>query len=526
MINYTHLKTFDLFQTAIPISYKNNHIYKSNLGGILTIISFLIIFIYSLIEISILFDRSAFTIVSNEYHDLGGSIDFTLTPILLQLLDKTGNVMEYDIKLFSFSAIYNQFILENIDGEIKRINKKINLEIERCDLLKKIFPALDNFSNYNLTKYMCIKPNQSLILFGISDDLNNNYKSLEIKINKCEGNNCYNSKIMEDLIENSIFTVSYLGYATNFTDNIIQKNIVYKVYRKYVTLSHTLIKKINYGFNKCKLTLYDNMIISNKIEFDYFSYQNFFEDFFIPNISNNDSSLAYFNFNYNGLITEFKKEINGLGSVILNICTFFNIIVLIARNINNYYGNKILFSDIYFNFLLKNGRLRSLSKTFDKKEESVLIKELLNKSIKNNNLIVDNSNSNIVNNINLFNYRNNNSLKRFNFLNSKITKKQFDYNISRKDILKFYFYPYCLMKKNKKLFQIKEQISILFSIENFFDVLQVSNSSGNAFYEQILKYVLNENYGKTVSRDNVFKSDINLKNLFKNDNEFQCDDLK
>ena len=462
MINCASLKAFDLFKINIPISYKNNHSYQSNLGGILTIISFLIIIIYSLTEISILFDRSAFTITSNEYHDLGGNIDLTSTPILLQLLDKTGKVMEYDTKLFSFIAIYNQAILENINGEIKRISKRINLEIERCDKLKKIMPALDNFSNYNLTNFMCIKPNESLILFGMSDDINNNYKSLEIKINKCGGNNCYNSKIVENILENSIFTVSYLGYATNFTDNIIRKNIVYKIYRKYVTLQQSLIKKISYGFNKCKLTLYDNMIINHKLEFNYFEYQDFFEDFFIPNISNNDYTLAYFYFTYNGLMTEYTKKINGLGSVILNICTIFNIIILITRNINDYYGYKILFSDIYLNFLIKNGRLRKLAKSFDKKDESVSIQELLNKS--NNNVIGNKSNShNLMNNNNhLINYRKNNSLIGFNFLkNNKTNKRQCDYIFSRSDIFKFYFYPYCLVKKNKKLYQIKEQISTI-----------------------------------------------------------------
>ena len=230
MINCSSIKKFDLFEINIPISYKNNHTYQTNTGGILTIISFLIMIIYSLIKLSILFDRSAFTITTNEYHDLGGSINLTSNPIFLQLLDKTGNIMEYNTKLFYFNVTYTQTIFENINGEIKRINKKINLEIERCDKLKKIFPAFRNFTNYNLTKFMCIKPNENLILSGTADDLNSNYKSLEITINKCKGNNCYNSKILEDIIENSIFTVSYLGYATNFTNIIPGKNIINKIY--------------------------------------------------------------------------------------------------------------------------------------------------------------------------------------------------------------------------------------------------------------------------------------------------------
>ena len=197
MIDINCLKSFDLFQLSVPISYKNNHIYKSNLGGILTIISFLIIILYSLIKISILFDRTAFTITTNGYNDLGGNINLTSVPILIQLLDKNGNNVEYDTKLFSFNAIYNQATFEELDGKIKRINKVNNLEIERCDKLKKFIPGLNNFYKYNLTRFMCIKPNQNIILSGMVDDLKSNYKSLEININKCRGNNCYNSKTVE-----------------------------------------------------------------------------------------------------------------------------------------------------------------------------------------------------------------------------------------------------------------------------------------------------------------------------------------
>ena len=523
MIN-TSLKTFDLFQISIPISYKNNYIYQSNLGGILTIISFLFIITYSLIKLSILFDRTSYTLTTNEYHDLGSSINLTSTPLLIQLLDKTGNVMEYDTKIFSFSASYIQTIIENINGVSKRITKQTNLEIERCDKLKKIIPGLDNFYEYNLTQFMCIKPNQSIILYGIVDDLNNDYKSLKITINKCRGNNCYNSKIVENIMENSIFTVSYLGYVTGFSSNLIGKNIINNVYTKYVTLSENLIKKVTYGFDKCKLILYDNMINNNKVEYNYFSYHDFYSDYFIQNNTDSLYPPAYFYFTYSGHIIEYTKKINGLGSIFLNICTILNIVVLIGRNINNYYANKILISDIYLNFLMKNGRVHKLSKDYDKKEKSASIDEFLNKSVNNNIIIGNKKNVNNTNNMNVFNLMNNNSFKKFNFLNNnKINKKHLDYKISKSDIIKFYFYPYCLMKKNSRLYQIKEQISIIFSIENFYEFLKLSSSSRNMLNEQILKYISNENYGKTVSKDNELRSDINLANLNKNNDELRLD---
>ena len=222
-------------------------------------------------------------------------------------------------------------------------------------------------------------------------------------------------------------------------------------------------------------------------------------------------------------MSDHTKKINGLGSIILNICNVFNFIVLIGRNINFYYGNKVLFSDIYLNFLMKNGRLRKVAKNFNKKEVNASISGLLNKSIINNIMLSNKMSSNNANNIQLINYRNNSSLNPLNFLDNKSSKKSLDYKISRSDIFKFYIYPYCLMKKITKLYQIKEQISNIFSIENFFDALQISNSSQKVLYEKILKHISNDKYVKTASRVNELKSDINLKNLYKSNNEFRLE---
>ena len=287
-----------------------------------------------------------------------------------------------------------------------------------------------------------------------------------------------------------------------------------------MTLSQNLIKKINYGFSKCKLTLYDSIIINNKIEYNYYNNYDFFADFFIKNNSDSNYSLAYFYFNYNGFMYEHTKKIHGLGPVFLKICTIFNIVVLIARNINNYYGTKILFSDIYLNFLINNGRLLKLTKDYDKKgKNATILHGLLNKSMRNSNIINNKGSDDNVNNIQLFNCRNDNSFKIFNLLdNSKISKIKFDYISSRNEILKFYFYPYCLIKKFKNLYQIKEQVNTIFSFENFFNVLHLSNFSRNLLYEQTSKYILNENYQKNVSKDNEI-SDINIKNLCGNNKE-------
>ena len=116
-----NFKNFDLFGVPIPISYENNYLYKTKVGATLTIISFIIIVIYTLLQISTLLDRSSYTVSTSESQDLRGKIDLSSTPIMFQLLDLLWNPVEYDPKLFAFTVTYTETIFQIIDGEKKRI---------------------------------------------------------------------------------------------------------------------------------------------------------------------------------------------------------------------------------------------------------------------------------------------------------------------------------------------------------------------------------------------------------------------
>ena len=254
------LKIFIFFKVHIPISYENNYLYKTNIGAALTIISTIIIVSYILYHICILLDRSSYTIITSETQDLTGEIDLSNTPIMFQLLDKLWNPVDYDPKVFTFTVIYIEGIFQNIDGISKRITNLKNLEIERCDKLKKKYKALNEFSEYNLTKYMCIKPNQNLILFGIAKDIHSDLKSLKIKLSKCNNktDECYSLDKINDLIKNRVFAITYLGYSTNFTNINNKKNVENKIYTNFINLSKYLRKTVINNFSKCKLNLFDN----------------------------------------------------------------------------------------------------------------------------------------------------------------------------------------------------------------------------------------------------------------------------
>ena len=295
----------------IPISYENNSLYKTNIGAALTIISTIIIVSYILYHICILLDRSSYTIKTSETQDLTGKIDLSNTPIMFQLLDKLWNPVDYDPKVFTFTVIYIEGIFQNIDGISKRITNLKNLEIERCDKLKKKYKALNEFSEYNLTKYMCIKPNQNLILYGTANDILNNLNSLEIRLSKCNNktNECYNLDKINDLIKNRVFAITYLGHTTNFTNINSKKNVEKKIYTNLINLTKYLKKRLLINNSKCKLNLYDNFFVTYKTGINYFLNQGIYQDFtYIEYNSNSSDELISFEIMYIGHLIEYTKD--------------------------------------------------------------------------------------------------------------------------------------------------------------------------------------------------------------------------
>ena len=485
-------KSFDLFRVAIPISYENNYLYKTNVGAALTIISSIIIIGYTFYHISSLLDRSSFTIITSETQDLKGKIDLSNTPIMFQLLDLLWNPVEYDPKLFTFTATYIEAIFHTINGEKKRITTLKNLEIERCDKLKKEFKALSEFSEYDLTKYMCIKPNQKLILYGTATDIHSDLKSLEIKLSKCNNqlnNNCYNLDEINKLIENRMFAFTYLGYTTNFSSINSDKNVENKIYTNFINLSKHFGKTLINNFSKCKLNLLDNFFLTYKTEINYFLNQETFQDYtFIENITNYSNELVRFDIMYSGHLIEYTKNIKGIGETFSYIMAAFNTIIIIARIINDYYGNKILLSDLFLFLKSKNINMHNLNKYKSNKEIDMSKNELISKK-PIDNYGVDGKGKSI------FNAKRSSkqSNQQSQIMKFKDKQKSNYLKLTKTDHWKFCIYPYFLIKRNKKLYSIKDEICSIFSIENILKTIKslgLLHSLKSEFYDQAIENMI------------------------------------
>ena len=109
------LRRMDFLNVPTSLSYKNEYFYTTNIGAILTILLSFIIIALFINEIIILYNRSSFTLISNQYTDLSQTIDFSQTPFLFQLSSDKGKLIEIDPKLLEIEAynIETTFTREN-----------------------------------------------------------------------------------------------------------------------------------------------------------------------------------------------------------------------------------------------------------------------------------------------------------------------------------------------------------------------------------------------------------------------------
>ena len=479
-MNQKWLKRCDFLNIPTSLCYKNEYFYATYIGAVLTIIFFIIIVIITSYQIVILNTKSSFTLISNQYTDLSQVIDFSQTPFLFQMINDKGKIIEMDHKLFDMVA-YNmeQTITFYENGTRRRKVTNTKLELEKCD---KIFMNESEYSELNLSGYMCIKPGQNLTAFGLLGDMAKPYKGIRIYINKCSGSDCYDDEEIAKKFHNAKFFVTYLSLSSNmFT--LTGDDIKYQLFTKFCSLSTSILKKIVFTFDIGRFYLYNNILFKNKISFNYILGNDYSIDVDLDPTSTLKSSeytIAYISFHFGGNIIETRKEVQTLLESLSIIGNIFNIILTIFKVVNSYYANKVLFVDIFKNIFFAKKLI------FNLKENIHLNNNYLN--INKRNSFMKNKNCDLSEQLYFDNDANKkNSIKSLNkkeiSKNSKnsSTKKKSRANIeirgnfTKIKLLYYYLLPFWFLRRNKtisNIYSIKDRICAYFSIEKIHELIK------------------------------------------------------
>jgi hypothetical protein len=255
----------DFLNVPNSLSYKNEYLYATNVGAVLTILFFIIIILLTSYEIVVLTKKSSFKLITNQYTDFSQVLDFSKSHFLFQLINDKGKSMKLDDKLFNLKPYMMELTVKYENGI--RIRKLTNtlLEIDSCD---KIYSNFSYYSELNLSEFLCFKPGQNLTAFGLLGDRFNPYKGIRIYINRCDGDDCYDDEEFEIQFHNVKFMVTYLSLGSNLFD-LKDENVEYQIFTQSMSISTNMLKKIVLTFNAGIFELYNNIIFGEKMVFNY-----------------------------------------------------------------------------------------------------------------------------------------------------------------------------------------------------------------------------------------------------------------
>ena len=472
----------DFLNVPISLSYQKEYFYATTIGAFLTLFCFLIIISLAIYEIRTLYEKSSFTVITNEYSDPNQEIDFTEMPLLFNIVNDEGDLIEMDERLIELKGYIIELEVLQENGVKKKNIKTSRLDLEYCH--KVLNNQSEFYSFVNLSRYKCVKSGYNLTSYGIQGDMNNGFKGFRIYLNKCSGKaNCYNESIIKNRLQNAKFVVTYLGLNTNIY-NQNAGDFKYQLFSKSCSLSTNFLKKIYFTYNVGRFYIIDNILFNHKTTYNYISGNSFLLDFDLDpssSITKDSNSLGYVGFHYSGNVIEITKQIKSFLDTISIIGNTFNIVLTIFKMINGFYSNRILFSNIFHtlffykeNLIVNPNHLKPSAK--------------INNFMKKNNRKLDISDDLCLNNNNKQEKENKRYSHQLNLSaepkiikiknNSKKNSEQEKYI---KDKL-FYFvlFPFCILKKNKSLqnlILIKDTVCTFFSVEKIYELISFKENN-------------------------------------------------
>ena len=485
-------KRCDLLNISIPLSYRKQYYFSTNIGATLSIFLFIITSFTIIYEIIVLYKKNSFTLTTTQYTDLSQMIDFSKTPFLFLIVNDKGQKIDIDERLIQLEAYdIELYLTKDENGKLENHLKSKKLELETCD---KIFSNNSEYSSLILNNYICIKPGQNVTAYGLFGDVNHAFKGIRIYINKCNGINCYNQSTIEKKLHNSKFYITYLSLSSN-TFYLNNKEAKYQLFSKYFSLSTKILKKMTFTYDVGQFYLYDSIILKNKMLFNYILGNDFMMDVDLDpsaTISNNKNTIAYVMFSYGGKIIETRKQVDNIFTALTVIGNLFNIVLTLFKIINNYYSHKILFIDIFHKVFFDKEYKNKEKINNTQNKETIHIQNIANLN-KNTNLnkkenldSVNLSNEVIIkqnlskkkklSKLSLLSHSGNCVIQSKNYMPKNISKIYIEYfeHFKKAKLLYYYLLPIWIIKRNKILrtiYLMKEKICEHFSIEKINELI-------------------------------------------------------
>ena len=478
---FTILESVDIYGMPFLIRYKNRSKYSSTLGIILSLISIIIIFSLFFYNFFELINHSTFTILNYAEKVKEHSINLTNIPVMFGLVDINIKPLEIKPEFFNIN-VWSKNLIPINETHINIILNRIELEYCNESIYQYDYPEM---KNYDLSKYLCIKPNQNLRIKGRYGDSINGFNSIEVYFNLCINEECLNKtnnlKDLKNILYGSYLSIHYLY---KFIDHYNYKEPLIQNFRsEHFEITPFALKKFLYYFSSLTYISNDGILFNKQKNYTSFMFDHLHLDFVGRN--NSDSLITDNNKLYSKLMEivfsctdypiNYSRTYMKLTDIFSKIGGFIDFIFMVFNTITTYFSRKNLVVDISNN-LVCSKCIKAFTKGYYYDNINNISKFINMKKLNKNYDFGNNDISNseirkIPLSLNSFKSYNLNDKKKIykdkylisNYLhlnNNYLQNSKFKCYLKRNNYILYsqtlkvsyfdYFIPYCCLKKYKK----------------------------------------------------------------------------
>ena len=344
-----YFKNINIYGLPFSIRYKNRSTYTSKTGIILSIFSIVFFTGFTFYYFLQLINHSSFTVLQcndkSKYH----SINLTSIPVMFGFLNSNSEYFSMNEEIFNINVFIKTF--NPLNSSVKAIYSPIELENCLNSEYRKIYPKMEK---YDLEHFICIKPNQSIILNGRYGDSTNGFKSLNVYFGQCITEECLKKNLSEynNILYDLFLSVVYLS---DVIDNYNYSNPLTQEFRSETfQITPLTFKKYIYYFSSLLYISNNGLIFNDYKNYFSFIFDHIHLDFVGRN--NSDSTMIFddkiysmifqFTFSSADYPLIFERQYLKIQDIFSRIGGFVDFVYIVCNAITIYISRKSLVVDI------------------------------------------------------------------------------------------------------------------------------------------------------------------------------------
>ena len=350
------------------ITFRQKEKYNTFIGLIFTFISICLFVILISINIKKVFSRTHFNLISSLI-DTNEILELKNIQLSFGVIKNYTDFIPYNKSYIHFELI-QYFYTSDFKFNISKIELFNCNNVSNSDFIAESFELPKEM----MSIFLCTQPNQTLYILPRAGTRSSVFSMLYLNIRMC------NEKVDKIVCDtNSIYYnltdfFILLAYINNNVDHYNYRNPIFQTPRfDAFFFTGDIIKEVNYYFQKNIYETDDGLLLENKKNETYITFDRFFSDYKTKNVKNsyNYGSIQFFGNNY---INFYQRTYIRIFDIIADVKSYVDIVYsfiniflfFIVRNM--FYVN--MMQCIYFNndgFINKN----TIKYIDDKKNENI-----------------------------------------------------------------------------------------------------------------------------------------------------------